>query len=146
MPLFRDFIRRNRHTIRNGSPKRVRVVSRGRFHNLRDLFDEINREYFEGRIASSVTWGARAGRHAVRKRTLGSYSSRTDTIRIHPFLDRKDVPAYFLQFVLYHEMLHADMGVGEKNGRRTVHTKEFRRRERLFREYERAEAWERQCL
>lgn len=145
MPLFRDFVRRNRHTIRSAPPKRVRVLSQGRFHNLRSLFDEINSEYFEGRIASSVTWGARSGRHAVRKRTLGSYSSRTDLIRIHPVLDRKDVPVYYLKFVLYHEMLHADMGVGERNGRRTVHTKEFRRRERLFSEYDRAAAWERKC-
>jgi hypothetical protein len=39
-------------------------------------------------------------------------------------------------------MLHADMGVKIRNGRRLVHTGEFRARERLFREYERAVSWE----
>ncbi|MBZ0157033.1 MAG: hypothetical protein K8I29_12585 [Alphaproteobacteria bacterium] len=143
MPLFRDFIRRNRHAIRNSSPKRMKVDPRGRFHNLKCLFDEVNREYFEGRITSSITWGIRNGRHTVRRRTLGSYSCRTDTIRIHPVLDRKDIPFYFLKFIIYHEMLHAEMGIEERNGRRLAHTKEFRRRERLYREYDRAVAWER---
>jgi hypothetical protein len=39
-------------------------------------------------------------------------------------------------------MLHADMDVETKNGRRSVHSREFRRREKLFKDYERATAWE----
>jgi predicted metal-dependent hydrolase len=76
------------------------------------------------------------------KRTLGSYSQRTNTIRINPVLDRKTVPAYFIEFIVYHEMLHADMGVGRINGRRSVHSSGFRIREKLFKKYEQALAWE----
>jgi predicted metal-dependent hydrolase len=78
----------------------------------------------------------------VRKRTLGSYSRNGSIIRINPVLDRKSVPQFYIEFVLYHEMLHADMGLCEKNGRRVVHSGGFRDRERLFRRYRKALAWE----
>jgi hypothetical protein len=53
------------------------------------------------------------------------------------------VPPYVVEFIVYHEMLHAQLGVEEQNGRRAVHTRELRRREKLFKEYEKAIAWER---
>jgi len=39
-------------------------------------------------------------------------------------------------------MLHADMGIAMRGKRRSVHPREFRRREKLFQEYEKAMAWE----
>ena len=57
--------------------------------------------------------------------------------------DQEWVPLWFLQYVLYHEMLHAF--VPEEalpGGRRRVHTDEFYRRERKFRGYHRARRWE----
>jgi len=73
---------------------------------------------------------------------LGSYCKHTGTIRINPVLDRRNVPLYFIRFVVYHEMLHSSMREERKNGRRSVHNPEFRKRERLFREYEKAISWE----
>lgn len=78
----------------------------------------------------------------MRNRTLGSYLDSVNTIRINPVLDKKSVPRYYIEFIVYHEMLHADMGVTEKNGRRVVHSKEFRAREKSFRDYRKAMAWE----
>jgi predicted metal-dependent hydrolase len=94
-------------------------------------------------VQSSITWSAAAPRRYARKRTLGSYSVRANTIRISRLLDRRDVPLYFIAYVVYHEMLHADLGISETEGRRAIHTREFRRREKLFRDYARASAWER---
>ena len=79
----------------------------------------------------------------VRKRTLGSYSERSHTIRINPVLDKRTVPCYVVAYVVYHEMLHAAMGISRHGGRRIVHSREFRRKEKLFKEYEKAMAWER---
>ncbi len=62
--------------------------------------------------------------------------------RINPILDNERVPYYFIEFVVYHEMLHAHIRVQKKNGRRSVHSKEFRDREKMFRDYEDAMAWE----
>jgi predicted SprT family Zn-dependent metalloprotease len=137
-PLLNEFVRRNMGRMKEGTPRRTRLRTAGRRHDLMEIFLSLNREYFGGRLSSLITWGARGPRRAVRKRTLGSYCGSTDTIRINPVLDSGKVPRYYVEFVLYHEMLHADVGM--EKGR--VHSREFRRRERLFRHYERAIAFE----
>jgi predicted metal-dependent hydrolase len=93
-------------------------------------------------VSCAITWGTKNPRYAARKRTLGSFSKDKNTIRINPALDRRRVPGYFVEFVVFHEMLHAFLGISEKNGRRLVHSKEFKQRERVFRHYDRAMAWE----
>jgi hypothetical protein len=137
-PLVMDFIRRNTDRINEKPLRRTSLKPTGRHHDLLEIFHSINREYFGGMISSFITWGSRSPRRAVKKRTLGSYSGSTDTIRINPVLDRKTVPRYYVEFIVYHEMLHADMGIEEGN----VHSREFKRRERLFRHYRKALALE----
>jgi len=141
-PLLREFLKRNSHRIRKPSPRKSNMRLPGNCHDLGEIYEALNREYFCSRISCAITWGTKSPKYAVRKRTLGSYSRRTDTIRINPVLDRKTVPGYFLEFVVYHEMLHADTAVSEKNGRRQVHSKEFKQREKLFRQYDKVIAWE----
>jgi predicted metal-dependent hydrolase len=141
-PLVGRFIRENCSRIQRRS-YRMQMRAAGRYHDLLAYYESVNREYFEGRVHAGITWGARSPRHGARRRTLGSFSSASNVIRINPVLDRRNVPAFFVRFIVYHEMLHADIGVEMNGGRRSLHTREFRRRERLFREYERATAWER---
>ncbi len=143
MLLFHKFVRENGEQLRTKPPKNISLKSMGKFHDLRELYDEINRNYFGGLVSAAITWGSRSPRYAVRKRTLGSYSARPNLIRINPVLDRKSVPHYYIAFVVYHEMLHAAIGILEKGGRRSVHSKEFKKRERLFKDYEKAVVWER---
>ena len=143
MRLFRKFIRDNREHLSKRPPNKVMVKTSGKFHDLRELYDEVNKEYFEGMINATITWGSRSPRYAVRKRTLGSYSDRSNTIRINPVLDKSVAPRHVVSFVVYHEMLHAAMGIAMQGKRRSVHSKEFRKREKLFADYEKARAWER---
>ena len=142
MPHFRSFLRANREDLRGKRVKKVNLRTGGRHHDLAELYDEINRAYFGNKVTAAITWGSRSPRSAVRKRTVGSYSERSNTIRINPVLDRKDVPACYVAFIVYHEMLHADMGMTMRGKRRSVHPREFRRREKLFQEYEKAMSWE----
>ena len=142
-PLIRDYIRRNRRLLRKSPTRRTVFKTEGRYHDLAGIYREINGRYFEGRVSAGITWGVKNRRRYARKRTLGSYSGHTDTIRINTILDRKSVPSYFIGFVVYHEMLHADMGTGGGNKRRSVHPAEFRVRECLYHDYEKALAWER---
>ena len=142
MPHFRSFIGDNREQLSLKPPKKVLVRTAGRFHDLCGLYDEINREYFGGMINAVITWGTKSPRYAVRKRTVGSYSERSNTIRINPVLDKKTVPRYYVALIVYHEMLHAAMGTPLRGRRRSVHSGEFRKREKLFRDYEKAMAWE----
>lgn len=143
MPLFRQFVRDNRASILSKEPNKLTVKTAGNFHDIRELYDEINNKYFDGAVTAVITWGSRSPRYVVRKRTLGSYGDRSNRIRINPVLDKSNVPRYVVAFVVYHEMLHAAMGVSLQGKRRSVHSKEFRRREKLFEEYEKATAWER---
>ncbi len=143
MPCFRRFVRDHGEQLRKKPPNRVRARTRGRFYDLREFYQELNEEYFNNMINAAITWGASNSRCVVRKRTLGSYSERSHTIRINPVLDKRTVPRSVVAYVVYHEMLHAAIGVSRQGGRRSVHSREFRKRERLFKDYEKAMAWER---
>jgi predicted metal-dependent hydrolase len=146
-PLIRQFIRANRASLkkreRKGRPPSL--CEQGRIYHLREIFDTLNNEYFEGGISAAIGWGKRNSRRAVRKRTLGSYCSTANTIRINPVLDRRTIPHYFIRFVVYHEMLHSAVKEERRNGRRAMHTPEFRRREKLYKDYDKAIAWERRA-
>ena len=141
MPLFRGFISDNREQRANKAPKRVTIRTAGACHDLGDLYREINGKYFGYAINAAITWGTRRPRSSVRKRTLGSYSERSNLIRINPVLDRKIVPRYFVAYIVYHEMLHAAMGTPLLGKRRSIHSREFRKREMAFTEYDLAAAW-----
>lgn len=147
-PLIRKFINDNQTCLRrreqNVRPAKAR--SQGRFHNLREIFASLNNEYFGGRITATISWGKRKAQRTVKKRTLGSYCGQTGIIRINPVLDKKNVPRYFIMYVVYHEMLHSILRGERKNGRRSVHPSAFLKRERLFKDYAKAVLWERRWI
>jgi hypothetical protein len=146
MPLFRKFAKQNLSSLKKDFKNRVTIKTQGRYHDLTDIYEAVNNKYFNQEISSPITWGMKRSRCYKRKRTLGSYSRHTNTIRISPLLDKKTVPKYFIAFIVYHEMLHADMGVTEKNGRRSFHSREFRKREKLFEDYDKAILWEKRYI
>ncbi len=143
MTRFRAFLNKMSSMVRRKPPRYFSVRTQGKCYDLRAIYERLNGEYFDSKLASVITWGTGTSGKAVRKRTLGSYCSHTNIIRINPVLDKNTVPDYYIEFVVYHEMLHAAIGIGEKDGRRSVHTRAFRERERLFREYDKAMRWER---
>jgi predicted metal-dependent hydrolase len=132
----------------SGASRRIVLRHRGRYFDLKEVFDDLNRRHFDGEVRAFITWGRRT-RAKSRSRSIhfGSYNWDRRVIRIHPDLDRGFVPRYFLESVLFHEMLHVKLGIAEgRNGRRSSHTAEFRRREKVWPTYERAKAWERANL
>lgn len=137
-PLLNRFIRERAASVKR-PPAVLRPV--GAWHDLGALYSAVNGRYFGGSIAASITW-SRQGGARVRRRTLGSYCFATGTIRVNPVLDSPLVPAFFVEFIVYHEMLHALLGCRE-GARRRVHTREFRQREREFASYAEALLWER---
>lgn len=135
------FVRSRRDRI--GAPRVGRLQPLGRVHDLQVIFDRLNTREFGGAIAARIGWGAvRPGR---RRRTVktGVYLQDARVIRIHPTLDRPEVPEFYVAAVVFHEMLHQAVPVHEVRGRRVVHGREFKARERAYRDHERARAWER---
>ncbi len=145
-PVLQAFIRKCSSSLKPRAARKALIRTDGVNHCLATLFDKVNAEYFHGEITTAITWGRRAPGRRTRRVTLGSYCRDSGTIRINPLLDRKTVPAFFLEFIIYHEMLHAALGIVVRNGRRSVHFREFRQRERQFAAYEQAVIWEKNNL
>jgi len=118
--------------------------ARGCFHDLAVLRDKINRLYLGNRSKAAVTWGGPLRRREARFLRLGWYDHRRSLIVISRRLDAADVPAYVVEYVLFHEMLHEIIGIRTSaNGRRKIHTSTFRLLEQTFPDYARALAFER---
>ena len=96
----------------------------------------------------AITYGpaprARKPRKSIK---MGSYSADARVIRIHPALDQREVPRYFVAWIVFHEMLHHVYKVRRgADGRRCVHPPEFLAHERRFRDFRRAQEWEQENL
>ncbi len=141
--VLNRYIRENMHLVREKPPRRDRLRVRGRHHNLRELYEEVNQAHFSGQITARIGWGRASTVRRQRSIRFGSYWAQDNLIRIHPALDRACVPRYFVRYIVFHEMLHAHLGIEETpTGRRRVHTKAFREAEEAYFEYERAVAWQ----
>ncbi|RMH19470.1 MAG: hypothetical protein D6696_10485 [Acidobacteria bacterium] len=121
--------------------RRPRLEPVGAYHHLEPIRDDVNRSFFGGRLEVGITWGRRPSRRRGTSIQLGSYDPRANVVRVHRALDRPEVPRYVIAAVVHHEMLHAVLPPRRRGGRRQLHGPEFRRRERAFPDFERAEAW-----
>lgn len=128
-------VRRTRGQKQLGSPA-------GRIFDLRSLFDRLNRRYFGGRIRlRHLSWSRRENR-----RSLGHYDPAHQAIVVDRRLDRPSIPLFVVEYVLYHEMLHACLGEKMHNGRRQVHHRLFRKAEKEFSHYAEAREYTRSYL
>ncbi len=136
------FIRENKGLIQPRRRRVIRCYPRGRNYDLRDMLDEINAAHFDNKVEAYISWGQMPRKIQRRSIRFGSYSPRDKVIRIHPLLDQDFVPRYFVRYIVFHEMLHAHLGIAEsESGRRSIHPPEFKRMERAYPDYERAVAW-----
>jgi hypothetical protein len=143
--LVSEFIGNNSYRIRATQTVKRPPRTKGAAHDLAAIFAGVNERYFGSGITDVlIGWGRnarprKANRNAIK---LGSYSALERSIVIHPVLDRPWVPRYFVSYIVYHELLHHVIPSGVLGGRRVLHPPEFAQREREFRQYERASAWE----
>jgi hypothetical protein len=124
--------------------RQLNLEQGGRHFDLRAIFDRLNLRYFRGRLRGyKVVWGQKRRRRPKEYFIFGTIQEEDRVIRINPWMDQSWVPRWFLEYIMYHEMLHSvvpdEVGPG---GRRRVHTEEFNRREREFPGYRRARRWE----
>jgi predicted metal-dependent hydrolase len=84
----------------------------------------------------NLTWNK-----TLTHRKFGHYQANTDTVMLSISLDKSSTPAYVIEFVMYHELLHKQLGVVTNRGRRYAHTKAFREAEARFPQQEQAQAY-----
>lgn len=112
-------------------------TARGAYYDLDRLFTRLNRTYFDGELKKpTLTWSQRR-----TQRILGHHDSVHETIVISKSLDSKDVPEWFVGYIMYHEMLHVKHPARLINGRRYYHTSAFRADEERFPYYHQAQQW-----
>lgn len=145
--LINEYIEQNQRLIRlslPAQPRAAKLQPLGRYFDLQAIFDELNEEHFQGRIRAQITWGRRTGGRAKRHRSvkMGSYSLEEQLIRINPALDRAFVPRFFVEYIVFHEMLHQVHEIPVVNGRHHYHTPSFTAHERSFPAYPAARRWE----
>jgi hypothetical protein len=145
--LIDDYIELHRHRIRRPIDKELIVQPLGEFHDLSTSLAQLNREFFGNAIQAAITWSKAARNQRRSSIRMGSYCDEQKLIRIHPALDQAFVPKYFVESVVFHEMLHEHHGVKERSdGRRCIHSREFLKDERRFPEFDDAQRWERKHL
>src|SRR5437764_1025857 len=89
---------RSRSTAERRSPAGIRLVTKGKHNDLLAIFQRVNEKYFDGSVHALVSWGRRTTPPRKKRQTikLGSYTVRDRLIRLHPALDRRWVPRYFV--------------------------------------------------
>jgi hypothetical protein len=143
--LLRTFIRSHEEKIRPAEtlakPRTPRLCPEGKHVDLKDCFDNLNTVYFGGRLGCAITWGMKKRGRRPRTIRLGSYCTDKRIIRIHPALDSPAVPGFVIEDVLYHEMLHHELGMVRTNGRVLSHHRVFKAKEKAFPHSARAREW-----
>jgi hypothetical protein len=146
-PVLDEYIRGMQPRIRQVRRAQEGVLEpRGRCFDLQEMFERLNARFFQGGIQARIGWGRLPPRRRRKSIRLGVYDHQTREIRIHPALDRPEVPAFFVEFIVFHEMLHQLFPSSGRSGRRVHHPRAFRDRERAFPLYAAALRWERENL
>ncbi|WP_375755967.1 hypothetical protein [Corallococcus exercitus] len=97
---------RVRRERKPGAPLRTR----GRCFDLKAVHARLDAAYFDGRVQGvEVGWARRPPRRTRRTIHLGGYDARLREVRVHPALDRPTVPAFVVDFIVFHALLHADL-------------------------------------
>ena len=137
--LYRQFAlahstRQNIARVRRKRARRIPDNPAGAAHNLDPMFVSLNAQYFEGRLRRPrLGWSKRPWRSQ-----FGCYDHSLDQIVMNQRLDRAEIPAYAVEFILYHEMLHVKHPLRAAACGLQAHSPEFRAEEKRFADYVRA--------
>lgn len=111
--------------------------AQGNFYDLEKLFHCLNQKYFNNLLPQpTLSWSRRHTR-----RTLGHHDRIHNAIIISRSLDSRSVPPFFIEYILYHEMLHVKHKSKIVSGRCYHHTREFFADEKRFEKYREALEW-----
>ena len=128
---------RTRGRISRMRSRRVPLASsgpRGEHFDLEKMFDELNRQYFEGRLQRPhIGWSTRRWR-----RQFGCYDPGPNQILLNRRMEQPRVPRLAVEYVLYHEMLHVKHPTRRSGCSLVSHSRGFRAEEKRFAEFEKA--------
>jgi len=116
------------HLVRQMRGRKKLHSARGLYYDLEEIFEELNRRFFHGLMARPrLSWS-----QTKTRRILGHYDPAHNAIIISRIFDHPAVPAFVVEYIVYHEMLHLKHPVKLRGSRRCVHSTEFQAEEKLF--------------
>lgn len=119
------------------------LIAKGHAYDLEAIYEQVKAQYFPPDYHASIGWSDKSRSGKRRSITFGTYDRQRRQIRMNRCLDSQKVPLYFVEFVVYHEMLH---GIYLPKtgflGRTRIHTAEFRAKEKEFIHFAQAKVWE----
>jgi predicted metal-dependent hydrolase len=119
---------RKTHLVRQMRGRKRLRPAQGHFYDLDAVFEKLNTRFFHGLMARPrMSWS-----QTKTRRILGHYDPAHNAIIISRVFDHLAVPAYVLEYIVYHEMLHLKHPVKLRGSRRCVHSAEFQVEEKLF--------------
>ena len=128
---------RKAHLVRQMRGRKLLRSPRGHFYDLDAVFEDLNTRFFHGLMARPrMSWS-----QTKTRRILGHYDPAHNAIIISRIFDHPGVPAYVLEYIVYHEMLHLKHPVKLRGSRRCVHSAEFQAEEQLFPRADQANAF-----
>jgi len=126
--LNRRDVRRQAQLVRQIRGRKFLSGPKGRHHDLEEIFERLNAQYFNGLMGRpELGWSRGTSRNL-----LGHFDPSHNAIIISRIFDQPRIPLLALEYVMYHEMLHLRFPVDHHRVRRCVHTREFREAERKF--------------
>jgi hypothetical protein len=137
--LYREFAmahstRRHIAKVRQKRARRIEHDPCGMAHDLAPMFAALNAEYFDGRLPQPrLGWSKRPWRSQ-----FGCFDPSLNQIVMNQRLDHPEVPAYAVELILYHEMLHVKHPLRATACGLQAHSPEFRAEEKRFAQYARA--------
>ena len=134
-------MRRRAQESRRKRGRKLLAGPEGSRYHLTALFDDLNRQYFKGRLPPfRLGWSLKKSR-----RILGHFDPSHRSITLSRWLDHPRVPEVVVRYVLFHEMLHAKLLARSFFDVRNPHSRQFRQEEQAFRGHEEARNWIRNC-
>jgi hypothetical protein len=126
--MNRREMRRSLHLLRQMRGRKFLSGAAGEHHNLEEIFEELNRQFFDGLLARPQLSWSRTRSRAM----LGHYDPSHNAIVLSRMFDDAEFPRLGLEYVMFHEMLHLCHPPEHGYAKRRVHTKAFREAERGF--------------
>jgi hypothetical protein len=109
-----------------------KLITTGNYFNLEDELNKVNQKYFNSRYDFLITW-FKPSYKTFRHITFGSYDRIYKLIKINKLLDHKNVNREYMQYLIFHEILHEVFPSKIlKSGRCQMHGKAFKDYEKTF--------------
>lgn len=124
----------------------ARQRPKGRWHDLEASLAAVNARYFGGALEARITWAVRLGGLSTHRLAEDGEGKAYHLITISRGYDSPEVTPEILGGVVYHECLHAVIPPRREGGRRIVHGRDFRERERMYEHYGEWRKWHRTGL